>query len=135
MIFKQFSIIVTALVILMGLSMFMFLWSLEVEYLKFSVYGFAFSTILLLIIIIRTVKRNNYRINQFLENYVVNEGSPKFSNPFKGSSFQKIEENLNRISKLYGEVKIEKESEHIFLQHLIDEINVGFFPTDSFNNV
>lgn len=130
MIFKRFTFIITVLVILMGISMFLFFWSLEVEHLKFSVYGFAFIALLLLFVIIKTVRRNNYWINRFLENYVVNEGSPKYSAPFKGSSFQAIEKSLNRISKLYGEVKTEKEAEHLFLQHLIDEINVGVLVYD-----
>ncbi len=130
MIFKRFSVVISILVALMGVSMFLFFWSIEVSYLKFSVYGFAFITLLLLYIIIREVIRNNYKINRFLENYIVNEGSPKFSNSYSDPSFKSIEDNLNRISKLYGEVKTDKEAEHVFLQHLIDELNVGVLVYD-----
>lgn len=135
MTFKKFTFVISFWAILMGISMFLFFWSMGVEYLKFTVYGFAFLTLLILLIIIRLTIKNNRQINRFLENYIVNEGSPKFNAPYSDSSFKLIEENLNRISRLYGKVKTEKEANHLFLQQLIDEIRVGILVYDESGSV
>lgn len=130
MIFRSFIFRVIFIVVLIVLSAYVFFLVLETEHLQFTLYGIALITILLTYFLIHSILEHHKKTNHFLETFIVNESFPKFRNKYQEFQFRKLEENLNRIASSYGEIRAEKEAEQLFLENLVEQVNVGILVFD-----
>ncbi len=131
MIFNRFSVRIILLILLIVITIYAFFLVLHVEHLKFTLYGLAVISVIEVYILIRTGLRFNERTNHFLETFIINEAFPRFRNKYQENSFKDLERNLYRLARSYSEVKAEKEVEHLFLENLIGQINVGILVYDN----
>nr|NQU93496.1 hypothetical protein [Bacteroidota bacterium] len=125
MTFNRYLAIVTMHVLLLVLFIFLFIWSLQKDYLQFSPYGFAALTLIVAVSLILSSVRSARKTLKFLDSFRVNDQNPNFVSPYRDKYFIEIENLLNQIAREYQTVKFEKEAEHQFLSVLIERLNVG----------
>lgn len=135
MISHRFSVIIIVQVLLLSATVYLVFWSLNQDYLKFTVFGFAGISLLQISLIIYSVTKNNKNINAFLNGFIINDDIPKFKNTYQEKSFINIRDNLDRISESYKKVKYEKESEHHFLKNIIEHIGTGILAFEESGNL
>ena len=127
MVYKRFSFIISIQVILLASFIALGFWSINQDYLSFTKYGFFILALLQMGYIIYYINKINNDIHKFLQNFVIDDAFPRYRNTFKDGSFKRIEDQLNRIASSYGQVKLEKETEHQFLHHLVEHLDTAIF--------
>lgn len=103
------------------------------NYLR-STYFFVFSAIAIFELF-RYLDRTNRKINNFVKSLIENDFTTTFSSTEDELSKGDLFKNLNRISDKFREVGAEKEAQYLFLDLLIDHLDVGVLVFDENENI
>ena len=122
MVYKQFNNRVFLLVCILSITCFLFIWSLYQGRLLVARFTFGVLFILETIALIRLVQNFNKKLYYFME-LMRNQGfMERFSQLENVSSYQKLNTIYNEILDIISNVKIEKEIEHQYFQHILQII-------------
>lgn len=130
MIYKKFRVLIIVRIILLVISIFL-LFKLA-DYIQFIV-----TTIIIFILIvlqifslIRYVERTNNKLAKFLESIRHSDFTSTFSDKGSGKSFEKLNEEFNKIILEFNKHRSEKEESFNYLQTAVQHISIGII---SFN--
>ena len=135
MVFKRFYIIVIIRIILLVISIFLFVYLVNVARHEVS------SIILGLLIVFQTwllinyVNRTNTRLIQFFNSIRYSDFSSSFSDKSMGKSFEKLSASFNEVMDEFKKHRAEKEENYNYLQTVVQHVNIGIICFDSEGNV
>jgi len=72
----------------------------------------------------RYVNKTNRQITQFLNAIEFNDHAIQYQNKKGSFIYKRLNESLNRIIQSFKELKVEKESQHIYLHTVINQIDI-----------
>ncbi len=79
----------------------------------------------------RYVNKTNRQITQFLNAIEFNDHAIQYQNKKGSIIYKRLNESLNRIIQSFKELKVAKESQHIYLHTVIDQIDVPILCFDN----
>lgn len=122
MVFRQFNTNVFIQVFLLAITCFLFVWSMYQGHLLVARFTFGCLFILQTIFLIRFVQDSNKKLYRFME-LLRNKGfMERFNQLESQNSQQKMNQIYNELMDLISDIKIEKEIEHQYFQHILEII-------------
>lgn len=125
MVYKRFEIITILKAVLIAIVSFLFVFSLDKENLVFTRIFLFITWIGLLISLILYVNKTNKNLSRFFLAFKYKDSTMVFTENEKSKSFNQLNKSFNHIIKAFSEVKIQKESDYIFYNKLINYVSVG----------
>jgi len=131
MVFKRFYYNIIIRIVLLVLSVFLFVYLVDVAKHEVS------SIILGLLIIFQTyllinfVNRTNTRLTQFFNSIRYADFSTSFSDKSMGKSFEKLSASFNDVMAEFKKNRAEKEEHYNYLQTVVQHINIGIICFDA----
>ncbi len=133
--FGTFDVSVIVQVFFLAASALFIGWALQNPHLQFTIIYFSIIFLLQIWVLIFTIRRNTRKIKEFLLSIKYGD-TPAIPNPGKlNRSQQELFEILLDISKKFGDVKSDKETEHQFFLNTVRHVNVGLLAFDETGNV
>ena len=125
MVFKNFRLVSTIRVVLLGATIFLFI----ILILRTSLYAVTFITGLLipyqLFWLIRYVEKTNKDLNRFLDAIRYEDFSQSFSGPSLGASFDEVKAAFNEVLEKFKQTRSEKEQHFRYLQTVVQHVGIG----------
>lgn len=135
MVFKKFNNAIIVQILLIGLSCFLFNWSLIQDHLTIAKFTFGFLFVLQMFFLIDFIKNSNKRLIQFLE-WIKNEGmSERFAEIESDSAHEELNYQFNEIIQTLADSKADKESEHFYFQQALGVIGTGIISINEINKI
>ncbi|MCD4773783.1 MAG: hypothetical protein K8R41_10420 [Bacteroidales bacterium] len=125
MIYKKFRLLIIIRIILLILSVFL-LFKLA-DYKQFIVSTIIISVLIILQILslIRYVERTNKKLSKFLESIRHSDFTSSFSDKGSGKSFEKLNDEFNKIIIEFNKHRSEKEESFNYLQTAVQHVSTG----------
>ncbi len=135
MIFKryQFGFLIRVILLALSLALLMYLIVVEKQYLR-SAYVFVV-IILLIWSIYRHINKITRDFFTFITALANEEYSIQFANDKSNKNLQKLYHLYNITAKRFQKVKYERDLQHLFLQEIINQIEVGILAFNSNHEV
>jgi nitrogen fixation/metabolism regulation signal transduction histidine kinase len=93
------------------------------------------AVVVLFVEILHFVHRTNRSLSSFLTAIIHNDFTTRFSSEEEDLSYKQLFGTFNEVSEKYEELVAAREKEHLYLQHLIDHLQVGVLATDEAGTV
>jgi two-component system, NtrC family, nitrogen regulation sensor histidine kinase NtrY len=126
---SQFNYRVTLQVILIALTSGLFLWAIGQENKLVTSVSLIFLWMVQIWLLIRYVNTTNQQLLLFLQSFQFDDSSIVF-NKQKKLAFREIYREFNRIIEQFRDLKIEKEIEHQYFEHVIKHVETGLVAWD-----
>jgi nitrogen fixation/metabolism regulation signal transduction histidine kinase len=105
------------------MALFMFL--LEIDRFRISLFIIGILVIVQVILLIRFVDRTNRRLTHFLESIRHSDFASSFSDPGLGKSFEELSDEFNEIFEAIRKYRAEKEESFNYLQTVVQHVSIG----------
>lgn len=135
MIYKRYSFLIILQVILIALTSAAFVWTLSQEYLLVTRITLCIIWIIEIIYLIWYLHKNERQTVKFLQSFKYQDGSLSFGRRKSKSSYSKLYSEFEEIIRSFEKVKVEKEKEHLFFDHIIQHAATGLLATDDAGKV
>ena len=134
MAFKNFSVKVTTMVLLMAITSIAFLWTFQKPYLLVTNISLGIIWLIEIVYLIHLVRRTNRDLTLFLESIKFEDDTLVFK---KGSddSFQKLYDEFNRIIGELSKIKAAKEVEHQYFLNTVTHVPSGLISFDETGHI
>lgn len=131
MVYKNFiiNIVIRIVLVLLVICLFAYFLLVNIDYIKAS-----FALIVVIIAtgeLIRYVNKSNRDFRDFINLLKSNDFSTRYNSQGKGSSFEKLYDELNELGEKYHLLSLEKELKHRHLQTVLGHIDIGIISYDS----
>ncbi|MFC2121511.1 PAS domain-containing sensor histidine kinase [Bacteroidota bacterium] len=133
MVYNRFSIVVAIQVLLISLTGFIIAWAFSKDYLIVARFTIILLWILQILYLIHYVNKTNRTLRIFLE--AIRHSDSIREKTGKGKSFTQLNVTYNEIIDVIREAKIEKESEHFYLQHILSHVGTGIITYNDTNRI
>jgi len=131
---SRFNISIILFSISIAFTSYAFMWAVGQENKVITSISLAAIWVLLVIFLIRYVNHTNRNLLLFLQSFQFEDSSLTF-NKNRKLPFKPLYEEFNRILSMFNQLKIEKETEHQYFEHVIKHVDTGLLAWDSKNNV
>ncbi len=135
MIYRRFEFIIVVRIIFIVLTSLLFTYTIDRE-------GLFVTKISIVIIwcaqvwwLLHYINRTNRELAKFFLAFKYKDSTMVFNNETKSSSFDNLYRSFNHIIEAFSEVKIDKESDYLYYNSLIEHVNIGILTFDHKNNV
>lgn len=130
MIYNQFNFRIVFRIILIGITSFIFAWSINQNYLSVAKFTFGALFVLQIFMLIDYIKNANRRFYRFME-LIRNQGlMERFSKLDTEDSNKKLNQIYNEIIQLIADSKLEKEGEHLYFLQTLEIIGTSIISID-----
>lgn len=135
MVYKNFiiNIVIRIVLILIVICLFAYFLLVNIDYIKAS-----FAIIVAVIAtgeLIRYVNKSNRDFRDFINLLKSNDFSTRYNSQGKGSSFEKLYDELNELGEKYHMLSLEKELKHRHLQTVLGHVDIGIISYDSSDTI
>lgn len=130
MVFKNFRLQIIIRIILLTLCLATLAWCI-VHGLRLRSFYLGFAALALVTEMFWYIDRFNRDINTFMGSLLQRDFTTHYQETGKGKSFDALYQMLNRISKAFEQISLEKEIQHRYLEMLVDHVQVGILSYDS----
>lgn len=134
MVFKNFRVQIVIRILLLTAGIVLLAWCLVRELYLRSVY-LAAADIVIVIEMVWYVDRFNRDVRMFMLSLMQRDFTTYYQSTGRGKSFDALYEMLNKISGAFKTISAEKESQHRYLEMLVEHIRVGVLSIDVDENV
>lgn len=134
MVFKNFRFQIILRVIILTAFISVFAWCIVEELYLRSIY-LGIGVIIILIEFFWYVDRFNRDVKMFMLGLLQSDFTTHYQRPGKGKSFDELYTTLNEISAAFQTISAEKETQHRYLEMLVEHIRVGVLSFDNEGNV
>jgi len=125
MIFRSFQIRIIFRVLILGILVWVFIYSISRQHWYVASITSLALTIVSMIELIRFLNRTNRELGNFLLSIKHNDLTNYYSGKIPEKSFKGLEQAFNEIIELYRQAKIDKEVHYQYLQNVIGHINTA----------
>ena len=123
--FNRFRFQLTLRVILLGATLFLFVWLL-IHTSLYATTVFVGSIVLIeLFALIRTVEKTNSSLMQFLQSIRYSDFSRTFSETDRGMPYTGLHKEFNTIMQEFKNERAEKEVQHLYLQTVVQHVGIA----------
>jgi len=122
MVFNRFRLIVTLLCILMGITSFVFVWSLNKEYLIIGKFLIVILWLIELQVLVRFVNKTNTSLSIFLEALKSSDFIPKQENT---DSIGKLNLSYNSIIEIVKKARLDQQTQYLYFQYTLEHLSTG----------
>lgn len=130
MVFKRFRLNCTLRLILLGATIFLFLYLLFQTQLYATVFIVAVFIIYQVFALFHYVEKTNRDVTRFLLSIKYSDFSQPFSSTSKGSTFKDLHNAFSEVLQNFRRIRMEKEEHHRFIQTIIQHVGVGLISFD-----
>ena len=125
MIYKNFVIQIILRVLLLFACTFSFCYIIISTNWKITPVLIFTATVLVVIDLIRYVSKTNRDLSSFLHAINYHDFSIAFSDGRRGNSHKELKNAFNTIIKSFNKLKADKESHHMYLQNVVEHVNIA----------
>ena len=125
MAFKRFRIAVIVRVLLLTLTMALFVFLLETQRFRISLFIVGIAAIIQVYLLIRFVDRTNRKLTGFLQSIRHSDFASSFSDPGLGKSFEDLSREFSQIFDAIKKFRSEKEEHFNYLQTVVQHVTIG----------
>lgn len=129
MVFKNFRFQIILRVLILTAFVVAFAWCIVNERYLRSVY-LGVGVIVVLIEFVWYVDRFNRDVKMFMVSLLQRDFTTNYQQTGKGKSFDELYQSLNEISRAFQTISAEKETQHRYLEMLVEHIRVGVLSFD-----
>ena len=122
MVFNRFRLTVTLLSILMGVTSFIFVWTLGKDYLIIGKFLIVMLWFIELLILIRFVNKTNSSLSIFLDALKSSDFIPKQEN---ADSISKLNLSYNNIIEIVKKARLDQQTQYLYFQYTLEHISTG----------
>ena len=122
MVFNRFRLTVTLLSILMGVTSFIFVWTLGKDYLIIGKFLIVMLWFVELLILIRFVNKTNSSLSIFLDDLKSSDFIPKQEN---ADSISKLNLSYNNIIEIVKKARLDQQTQYLYFQYTLEHISTG----------
>lgn len=101
----------------------------------YTLAGIIFLIILQAYFLVNQVNKTNADLDKFFSSVQDRDSSVRFSEEATNSSFSKLNDKMNQLSKTIQNVQIENERTSHFMQSLVDHVDIGLLSFDNNGNI
>jgi nitrogen fixation/metabolism regulation signal transduction histidine kinase len=131
MIFKRYRFLIILQVILLGVTVALFLWTLQQEYMLITSSSLVIIWILQIVYLIWYLQKINRDLLKFITALRYDDVSISFKKERKiDPYFKDLYQELNHIINEISTIRSDKESEHQYFQNTVKHINTGILAFD-----
>jgi two-component system nitrogen regulation sensor histidine kinase NtrY len=130
MVFKNFRFQIILRVLILTAFIILFAWCIVNERYLRSVY-LGVGVTIILIEFVWYVDRFNRDVKMFMLSLLQRDFTTYYQRSGKGKSFDELYDSLNEISSAFQTISAEKETQHRYLEMLVEHIRVGVLSFDS----
>ena len=130
MIFKRFRLNCTLRLILLGATIFLFLYLLVQTQLYATVFIVGVLIIYQIFTLFHYVEKTNRDVTRFLLSIKYSDFSQPFVSTSKGSTFKDLHNAFGEVLDNFRRIRMEKEEHHRFIQTIIQHVGVGLISYD-----
>jgi nitrogen fixation/metabolism regulation signal transduction histidine kinase len=129
MISSQFNFRIILQSVLIAVTAGLFVWAVTQENKIVTSISLLVLWIVQIILLIRYVNNTNYHLLLFLQSFQFDDSSIVF-NRKKRLPFKEIYQEFNRIIETFRDLKIQKEVEHQYFEHVVKHVETGLIGWD-----
>jgi len=122
MIFNRFHLKVILLSILMGITSFVFVWTIGKDYLIVGKFLILVSWLIELLILIRFINKTNSSLSVFLDAL---KDSDFIKNTENASSINKLNLSYNNIIEIVKKAKLDQHTQYLYFQNTLEHLSTG----------
>lgn len=122
MIFNRFHLSVTLLSILMGVTSFIFVWTIGKDYLIVGKFLILVLWLIELLILIRFVNKTNSSLSIFLDALKASDFVNKTEN---ANSINKLNLSYNKIIEIVKKAKLDQHTQYLYFQYTLEHLSTG----------
>ncbi len=123
--FNRFRFQLTLRVILLGATLFLFVWLLIHTSLYATAVFVGLIVLYELYALIRIVEKTNSSLMQFLESIRYSDFSRTFSETDRGMPYSNLHKEFNTIMQEFKNERAEKEVQHLYLQTVVQHVGIA----------
>jgi nitrogen fixation/metabolism regulation signal transduction histidine kinase len=125
MAFKRFSLLITARIVILFLTIALTIYLILNSQLYATIFILTIIIALQTYFLIKFVSRTNKEIVRFLDSIRYSDFSQNFNLRLKGSSFEDLSESFSTVISKFQNTRAEKEEHYRYLQTVIQHIGIG----------
>ena len=129
--YKNTLIKIIIRIVILALAMFVLLYYLLIEKNYLRVVYVAFVIIIAVIEFVKFLNQTNKDFISFLESILNDDFTTYYSGKKKTKSVKRIYNYFNQITEKYRKIRTEKEIQYLYLQTLIEQIEIGILSISS----
>ncbi len=133
--FNRFRIIVTARVLVLSASIFLFLYFMQHSSHLLSKAGLVLLILYQIYGLIHFIEKTNRDLNRFLQSIQSDDFTQSFPDKSLGESFEDLRKSFNKVSRQFLQLRSEKEVQFRYLQTVIKHVRVGLISFKSNGDV
>ena len=131
---NRFNISIILFSVTLAITASFFMWAIAQENKIVTSISLAVVWCLEIVFLIRYISTTNENLLLFLQSFQYKDSSLTF-NKNKKLPFKPIYDEFNRIIDLFNQMKIEKETEHQYFEHIIKHVDTGLVAWDANDKV
>ena len=122
MVFNRFRLTVTLLSVLMGITSFIFVWTLDKDYLIIGKFLIAVLWAIELQVLVRFVNKTNSSLSIFLDSLKSSNFVHKQEN---ADSISKLNLSYNNIIDIVKKARLDQQAQYLYFQYTLEHISTG----------
>ena len=135
MVYKRFTLNIIIQILLISANPVVFIYLLQYKEFYVTLFLIILLWIIQIIYLINFVNSIANELSKFLLSFKYKDSTLVFNENIKDKRFSKLNKSFNHVIKAFSEVKINKEKDYIFYNHIIQNINIALMVIDKDNMV
>jgi len=133
--FNRYNISIIFQIILIALTSAAFVWTLSREFVLVTSITLFALWIIEIIFLVWYLHRNNRQVIRFLQSFKYRDGTLSFSKSYSKGASPDLYLEFEQIISSFEKIKLEKEKEYLFLDHVIQHAATGLLAIDDKGSV